>query len=87
MRVCLSRFWCLKLSDSLHRKNGPVDTPHIQSVGVKPNDLLTRSSEIVPDVGLAHFMVSVKHDGGSASQIPLGSIVKTAVGVIELGKQ
>ena len=41
------------------------------------------SGEIVMDVGLAHFVMSVENDGGSANQIPLDGIVEVAVGLVE----
>jgi hypothetical protein len=48
-----------------HKLNTGKETIlQIQSVGVEAKDLLTRSGEIVPDAGLAHFVVTVKHDGG-----------------------
>ena len=47
---------------------------------------MTRSGEIVPDVGLPDFVVSVKHNGWPSCKPAFDGIEKVAVGVIEQGK-
>ena len=73
-------------SDERSRRHLLIDGPKIQRVGVEAKDLLARSGEIVPDVGLSPFVVSVKHDGWPPCKPAFDGIVNVAVGVIEHGK-
>ena len=63
-----------------------IDRPQIEGVGIETHDLLARSGEIVPDVGLSDFVVSVKHDRWCPCKPAFDGIVKVTVGVIEQGK-
>jgi hypothetical protein len=60
-----------------------IDGPQIQVIGVESQNCLARLSQIVPDVSLAHFVVTVKNDGSSSSQVPLDVEIEVAIGFVE----